>query len=268
MSEQSGIGWTEATWVIVEGCDPVSPGCANCFAVLVVHRLSRNPNPRVSGPLAGLVERRNGVPRWTGKVVCRHDRLEEPLRWKRPRLIFVPSLGDVFHPAVPDDFLAAVWRTMARADWHTFQVLTKHPDRMADFLRGREALPNVWLGASVERQREAEERLPLLVATPAVVRFASCEPLLGPLDLSPWLGSDRLSWVIVGGESGPRRRPMELAWLASVARQCQAAGVPVFVKQDTALRGGQQGRIPGDLWELKQLPVVVGEPAGMTGEGR
>ena len=244
MSEQSAISWTEATWNPTTGCDRVSPGCANCYALAMAKRLKAAGNPRYQkdgGPASG-----------PGFGLTVHpDLLGLPLRWRKPRLVFVNSMSDLFHEDVPDAFIAAIWKTMAQAPQHTFQVLTKRPDRMQRALtlsprlrlaaRDYWPLPNVHLGVSVENQRMADERIPVLLDTPAAVRFLSCEPLLGPLDLRPWLrpwpgycqvcggalkppsatsclacGSsdtdegppaprrfERISWVICGGESGP-----------------------------------------------------------------
>lgn len=273
MSEQSSIGWTDSTWPIVVGCDRVSSGCAACYAIREARRLGANPNPQVSSVYAGLVERQpNGQLDWTGLVRCLPERLDWPLRWTRPRRIFVPSLGDLFHEDVPDDFIDQVFAIMRRTRRHTYQVLTKRPARMADYLRtpGRAAaitalaaartpagwpmptvwpLPNVWLGTSVEDQRTAQARLPALATIRAPVRFVSFEPLLGPIDLHPWLGSGRFytpigafteplvydgasfEWAIIGGESGPQARPMDPEWARDLMRQCRSRGVAVFVKQ-------------------------------------
>jgi protein gp37 len=214
----------------------------------------------------------------TTGVLLHPERLDQPLRWRRPRRVFVNSLSDLFHPEVPDAFIAQGFQVMAAAPRHTFQVLTKRPGRMASLLprlpdlinandlalveeRARVTtwpLPNVWLGVSVEDQRAADLRIPTLLKTPAAVRFLSCEPLLGPVDLglaicrqtAPSYGHGltltivhlggccaralrgaALHWIIVGGESGPGARPMDLAWARSLVEQCQAAAIGVFVKQ-------------------------------------
>jgi protein gp37 len=172
-------------------------------------------------------------------------------------------MSDLFHESVPDEWLDRIFATMARCPQHVFQVLSKRPQRLYQWIVSYgPPLPNLWLGVSVENQRMANERIPWLLQTPAAVRFLSCEPLLSPIDLrgsDGWnwpLGPMRhrtLSWILVGGESGPRRRPMRLEWLRSIVDQCRAAQVPVFVKQDSASRPGQQGRIPDDLW-IQQFP--------------
>jgi protein gp37 len=190
-------------------------------------------------------------------VQLHEDRLEQPLHWKTPRRVFVNSLSDLFHPDVPNAFIDRVFFTMALAPQHRFQVLTKRPDRMRDYIARfvwstitfihQWPLPNVWLGVSVENQHFADERIPLLLQTPAAVRFISAEPLLGPVDLEKsnplwagvrladgerWTGTGgKLDWVIVGGESGPGARPFDLAWGRSIVSECRRQGVPCFVKQ-------------------------------------
>jgi protein gp37 len=134
MSDRSNIAWTNTSWVIVEGCDYVSPGCARCYAAPMVYRLSRAPNPRTALPLAGLTEKRGGVARWTGEVACREDRLDEPRHWRDSKMVFVPNRGDLFHEAVPWEFIDRVFGVMADCPRHTFQVLTKRPERLAEFL--------------------------------------------------------------------------------------------------------------------------------------
>jgi protein gp37 len=269
VSEKTAIAWTDATWNPVTGCSHVSEGCRNCYAEALSLRFGRSKLPWTA-------------PNAAENVKLHPERLKQPLRWKKPRRIFVNSMSDLFHEQVPDDFLVSVFMVM-RGAWgpdgdllpveqrprHIYQILTKRPERMRDFMRARYpegyGLPNVWLGVSVEDQRSADERIPLLLQTPAAVRFLSCEPLLGPVDLTAltvlepeppngpgaWLnaltghvaGPDdmlgaQIAWVIVGGESGPHFRPMDLAWAASLRDQCQAAGVPFFFKQAS-------GRLPG-----------------------
>jgi protein gp37 len=199
---------------------------------------------------------RQGQDPWT--VVLHPDRLDQPLTWKKPRRIFVNSLSDLFHENVPFDFVCDVFRVMQIAEQHTFQILTKRPARMLNFVKGickqgeiERLPPNIWLGVSVENQETADERIPLLLQVPAAVRFISAEPLLGPIDLGRYFnygskdergiclsggaGNPRstmgISWTIVGGESGPGSRPCDLAWVRSIKDQCQEAGVACFVKQ-------------------------------------
>ncbi len=244
MSHPTRIEWTEVSWNPITGCDRVSEGCDHCYALALARRLKAAGSPRYqldgrpprSGPGFGLTVH------W--------DKLEEPLSWRRPRLVFVNSMSDLFHPSVPLEAIRRIFLVMEKAEAHTFQVLTKRPGRMASVLsRIRpEPLPNVWLGTSVENQRWADVRLPSLIRTPARVRFLSCEPLLGRLDLRPWLA--RIDWVIVGGESGPQARPMDPEWVRSLRDQCLALGVPFFFKQwggRTPKAGGR--RLDGRTWD-------------------
>jgi protein gp37 len=256
MSDKSHIEWTDATWNPVTGCSKVSAGCKHCYAERDWARLAANPQTRYYG-------------RAFTDVQCHDDVLPLPLRWAKPRRIFVNSMADLFHPDVPDEFIADVFRTMAWAHQHTFQVLTKRPERMRRLLSDYEfqdavtdnahecadwpwPLANVWLGVSVEDQTTADERIPLLLQTPAVVRWISAEPLLGPISLDCWpvFGEDEkpfLHWVVGGGESGPLARPMHPAWARSLRDQCAAAGVPFLFKQWGEFRAGEEGQSPGDL---------------------
>ena len=288
MSVTSKISWCDSTWSPLVGCSRVSSGCANCYAVKEVRRLSGNPHPKIAADFAGLVERHgNGQLDWTGQVRVFQDRLRQPLHWKRPRRIFVNSMSDVFHENVPFHVIDDIFDIMKRAHWHTFQVLTKRPARMAqwadstnarhdDILGGYEGpgIPNIWLGVSVETQATADERIPWLLKIPTAVRFISAEPLLAPIDLraylpmgpwhdprgdhwcvecSRWKGA--LDWVICGGESGPKARPCDLDWLRSVVQQCQVSGVPCWVKQ--------VGRWPYEVSELdRAYPLKTKHKAG------
>lgn len=276
MSDKSAIEWTDATWNPTTGCTKVSPGCLHCYAETMDKRLvARNEGVRYV-PWTAYAQQREDTARagdGTYRAVRLHpERLDQPLKWKRPRRIFVNSMSDLFHEDVPDAFIDRVFAAMALTPWHTYQVLTKRPERMRAYLsdqwtgfRQREQmsalrpdlavidviypLPNVWLGVSAENQRWADARLPLLAQVPAAVRFVSCEPLLGPLDLREWLCQDgmdcrkspwllthycpdnKMDWLIVGGESGPGARPMHPDWARSLRDQCQEAGVPYFFKQ-------------------------------------
>jgi protein gp37 len=330
MSDNSAIEWTEATWNPTTGCTRVSEGCRHCY-------IERTPPFRIgrrrfdSSHIGG-----------TTGVMLHPERLEQPLRWRKPRRIFVNSLSDLFHEAVPDGYIARVWDVMAQCPQHTFQILTKRharmrswvtrwadtagdadvesPDGLPPMPRGPGAvravygsgrarlfadmldamgdpppgcayplydwmggqrwwppmLSNVWLGVSVEDQMWADIRIPALLDTPAAVRFLSCEPLLGPVDLRgwlsdpPWVDGDlwppsnarerSFDWVIAGGESGPGARPMDLAWARSLVEQCQTAGVPVFVKQLGTMAGGKAhhdiGTFPPEL-RVRAFPVVA-----------
>ncbi len=274
MSASSAIEWTDATWNPVRGCTKVSPGCANCYAETFAERFRGvKGHPYEQGFDLRLVP----------------EKLTEPLRWKKPRRVFVNSMSDLFQDGVPDSYIDQVFAVMALCPQHTFQVLTKRAERMRSYLvcepvqriadaigfgtvgsdlpyEHRQAaanrmlraypelkrqwpLPNVWQGVSVENQHFADERIPLLLQTPAAVRFISAEPLLGLVDVRRWLLPARcistgipmrrvpendlpaLDWVIVGGESGHGARPFDLAWARSIVQQCKAAGVSCFVKQ-------------------------------------
>jgi len=251
MSDISKIEWTDATWNPVTGCTKVSQGCKHCYAERTWARLSNNPKTIYHG-------------RAFTDVQCHMDRIEQPLRWRKPRRIFVNSMSDLFHDDVPDRFIADVFATIAATSWHTYQVLTKRPQRALELLGsgcmgGLEEMieesmalithsdliwpiPNLWLGVSVEDQAAADERIPLLLQTPAAVRWISAEPLLGPISFVGMFANtsdirdgtnalEVLDWVVVGGESGPGARGCRVADIRQIVRQCRAAGVPVFVKQ-------------------------------------
>lgn len=201
--------------------------------------------------------------RWTGTMSFHEPTLTKPLQRKKPMTYFVGSMTDLFHPGVQDDWLALIWMTMYTCKQHTFQVLTKRPHRMAEWLRDRPPLPNVWIGTTVENQMAAEERIPTLAGIPAAVRFLSTEPLLGPVELGlfgvipgrePYqVFHQRIDWVIAGGESGPGARPMEADWARGIRDQCVAAGTPFFFKQ----WGGDKsaGRVlDGKIWD--EYPAV------------
>jgi len=263
----TNIEWSDETWNPVRGCTKVSAGCTNCYAMRQAHRFSG-----AGKPYEGLTQIVKGKgPQWTGAVRTVPELLWEPLRWRKPRRVFVNSMSDLFHEDVPAGFIAHVFAVMAAAPRHEFQILTKRPARMAlllndpsfwasvwghgmehwwgteDLARSDEIgpdhpLPNVWLGTSVEDQAAADERIPHLLRTPAAVRFLSCEPLLGPVNLErnarPWGAGGAsarwlalLHWVIAGGESGPGARRCDVAWIRTLVDQCRAAAVPVFVKQ-------------------------------------
>lgn len=257
MSATSAIEWTDRTWNPTVGCTRVSAGCEHCYAEQLAARLDAMGQANYTG----LTRRHaDGSVGWTGTVRMLPDRLREPVGWKRPQRVFVNSMSDLFHDEVPTEFIEDVFAVMAACPQHTFQLLTKRPERMLDavWLLTEEhserpwPLPNVWLGVSVEDQSAAEARIPVLMETPARVRFLSCEPLLGEIKLR-WTPD----WVIVGGESGPSHRLMNLVHLDDLAAQCLQASIPLFVKQDSGPRPGQQGRIPDWAWALKQFPGVV-----------
>lgn len=259
MADRSGIEWTETTWNPVTGCDRISPGCDNCYALRLALRLKAMGNPSY---------RADGDPPTSGPgfgVAVHPAVVGLPYRWRRPRLVFVNSMSDLFHARVPRQFVADVFGVMADTPRHTYQVLTKRPERA---LRLADALPwppNVWLGVSAENQRYARQRIPRLLLTPAAVRFVSAEPLLGPIDLAQAVwpckgGPGRLDWVIAGGESGPGARPMDPDWARGLREQCQAAGVAFFFKQwggPTPKAGGRL--LDGRTWDDVPDTVNRGE---------
>lgn len=293
MSDKSAIEWTDATWNPTTGCTKISPGCAHCY-------IERTPAFRIAG---------NRFDRGKTDLTIFHDRLAQPLHWRKPRRVFVNSLSDLFHEDISDAFIDQVFAVMALTPRHTFQVLTKRAERMRQYIRNvrperleeaahglpvltwndlrnyRWPLSNVWLGVSVENQHFADERIAELVNTPSAVRFLSLEPLLEHVDLmaESHFFHHFIHWVIVGGESGPRARPFDLAWARSILRQCKPFGIPVFVKQLGAnarqlmirpgcsvreafepldlhdRKGGNIDEWPSDL-RIREFPAVVTQP--------
>jgi protein gp37 len=232
MATNSSIEWTETTWNPVTGCTKISPGCDNCYAIREARRLSGNPNRTVQQSYAGTTAKINGRINWTGQVHCIENRLDQPLHLKQPRRIFVNSMSDLFHEDVPDQYIRAVSDVMKYANWHTYQVLTKRAHRLQSLLKGdlrsHAKLSHIWWGVSVENRKQGLPRIKELQDAPAAIRFLSIEPLLedlGRIDLSG------IHWVIVGGESGPRSRPMQQSWVESIRDQCEAADVAFFFKQ-------------------------------------
>lgn len=266
------IKWATKVWNPVRGCSMVSTGCEHCYAMRQAHRFNFE-----DGPYEGLTRMTRSGPRWTGAIRVVDKHLDDPTHWQKPERIFVGSMSDLFHPGVPDSVVMRVWRVMRLTPHHTYLILTKRPERMRDWshiLNNDPPLPNVHLGVSVENQAAADERIPVLLETPAAVRWISVEPLLGPVDLDPWWvakstvdlaavvygGQVRhpnpkptLDWVVVGGESGPGYRPMKIEWLESIVEQCYAPDIPIYVKQDSGARSGKQGRIRDELWAHKEL---------------
>jgi protein gp37 len=235
MGDHSAIEWTDATWNPVTGCTKISPGCKHCYAERLAARLQRMGNPRYV----------NGF-----DLTLQPDQVELPLRWKRPRRVFVNSMSDLFHSEIPDQFIESVFRTMVRAHWHIFQVLTKRAERLPVIAPQLPWPKNVWLGVSVENAKYAE-RIDHLRKVPAAIRFLSIEPLLGPL---PNLNLDRIDWVIVGGESGPQHRKPDPAWIRELRDQCVESGVPFFFKQWGGLLPKSGGRmLDGQTWD--QMPL-------------
>ena len=287
MANKTKIEWTDFNWNFLRGCSRVSEGCRNCYAEGIAARFSGYDDKGKELPYFGLAQMVNGKPRWTGEISFHEDVLLQPLRWTKPRKIFVNSTSDLFHEKVTDDILDRAFAVMALTPQHTYQILTKRPERMKKYFDSRAKekieiwprviwqlmcglcspfcwpdfkddpdsrwpLKNVWIGVSVEDQKTADERIPLLLDTPAAVRWISAEPLLGPVDLAAHLtkfvssgieyghGFNRtdvghtkrlLDWIVVGGESGSNARPMHPDWARSIRDQCQAAGVRFFFKQ-------------------------------------
>lgn len=304
MADRTRIEWADATWNPVAGCTRVSPGCERCY-------IDWAPPFRVEGrhfvDAAG--QRSNAIGSSTG-VRLHPERLDQPIRWRRPRRIFVCSLADLFHDQVPDAYIARVWAVMALARQHTFQVLTKRPARMRALLSsglfqrwveehasteaGRIVncpwpLPNVWVGVTAEDQPRADQRVPILMETPAAVRFLSCEPLLGPVALSrlhaycpthDFAGGFctggcpdvRIpNWVIVGGESGPGARPMHPDWARALRDQCQGLRVPFLFKQWgewLPLEARQHLDLPSQQREWRSLGDCVTVRVGKRAAGR
>ena len=242
MAGESSIEWTEMTWNPVRGCRLISPGCTNCYAMKQAHRFS-GPNK----PYEGLTVVTTGRgPRWSGDIRLVPELLDQPLRWRKPRIVFVNSMSDLFHEDVPFDFILKVFSTMVKAERHTFQVLTKRSDRLLELNHELPWRRNIWMGVSVENS-DYVHRIDQLRATAGAVKFLSLEPLLGPL---PKLNLDGVDWVIVGGESGPRSRPMDPCWVSDIRDQCVDVGVPFFFKQWGGWNKKKTGRVlAGRTWE-------------------
>lgn len=322
MADGTHIEWTDATWNIVTGCSVVSPGCTHCYAMkLAGTRLRHHPSRQ------GLTIDSKAGPVWNGQVRFNAEWLDQPLRWRRPRRIFVAAHGDLFHDGVSDDQLDQIFAVMALTPQHAYQVLTKRAERMRAYLLAFDAerlsralrpiwkagepatrvdrfialpLPNVWLGVSVEDQTRADARIPLLLETPAAVRWISAEPLLSPVNLDhvkffdretesggrevgwesalngkrfdPWGGGDvdgfpKLDWVVAGGESGPGARPMHPDWARQLRDQCAAAGVPFLFKQwgDWAPEDYDHGVSPDACHDPWGEPRWPGHAVGFDG---
>ncbi len=223
MSTNSAIEWTEATWNPLTGCTKISPGCKHCYAERMAKRLQA----------MGQANYVNGF-----QLTLHEHVLTRPLQWKKPRMIFVNSMSDLFHDDVPLPFIQQVFAVMREASWHTFQVLTKRATRLAALSDEIDWPANVWMGVSVETQKYTA-RIDQLRQTDAAVKFLSLEPLLGPL---PSLNLTDIDWVIVGGESGPHARPVREAWVLDIRDQCQTVGVPFFFKQWGGVRKKRRGR--------------------------
>jgi protein gp37 len=268
MAAKTPIEWTEATWNVLVGCSIISLGCIYCYAMALARRLkgialakiAKGKNP---GRLRHYIDVIGDDGRWNGNVVFVPEAPEDPIRWKRPQMIFVNSMSDLFHESIPVADIRRICMVMAEANHHTYQVLTKRAARMRELLCGElrdfACLKHMWWGTSVENRRHGFPRIEALRETPAEVRFLSVEPLLedlGPLDLNG------IHWVIVGGESGPSARTMEADWVRSVCDQCQAQGVSFFFKQWGGRRKKASGRIlDGRTWdEMPRTGLPVIEP--------
>ncbi|HUP17286.1 MAG TPA: phage Gp37/Gp68 family protein [Acidimicrobiia bacterium] len=240
MADHSGIEWTEATWNPTTGCDRVSPGCLNCYAATMSKRLKAMGSEKYQA---------DGDPRTSGpgfKLTIHPDSLYLPKTWKQPRVVFVNSMSDLFHPDVPVKFINDVFGVMRDTPQHTYQVLTKRSQRLRNLAPHLEWPTNVWMGVSIEHDKY-RFRLSHLRIVPAAIRFLSLEPLLGPL---PNLNLAGIHWVITGGESGPNARRVELGWIADIRDQCRTASVPFFFKQwggRTPKAGGRE--LDGRTWD-------------------
>ncbi|MBT4691519.1 MAG: DUF5131 family protein [Rhodospirillaceae bacterium] len=244
MAGLSDIEWTDATWNPVSGCRVLSAGCTNCYAMRMAARLQAMDHPSYRG-----TTRKSGTRYvWTGETHLLEDTLDIPLTWKKPRLVFVNSMSDLFQDNIPFEYVERVWQTMEKAKVHTFQILTKQPERMAEFLkrRNKPALKNVWLGASVEDEC-VTYRIAELKRCRAAVRFISFEPLIGPVGK---INLSDIHWAIVGGESGPNSRPLDINWVDQIFDQCELYDVHFFFKQWGGVNKKRTGRtFKGRTWD-------------------
>ncbi len=248
MGDRTGIQWTDATWNPTTGCSKVSPGCKNCYAERFAFRLQKMGNPKY----------KNGF-----EFTSHPEALDLPLTWKTPRKVFVDSMSDLFHESMPRGFLKRCFDVMARADWHVYQILTKRPGRMLDFVQSYGYVPDhIWLGTSVELSMY-KHRMDTLRNIPVRIRFVSFEPLLGPLGKLDLRG---ISWAIVGGESGPGHRPVNAEWIREIRQQCKQQAVALFFKQWGGRTPKSGGRLlDGREWNdypkqnsvLEELPLLV-----------
>lgn len=240
------IPWTEETHNPFVGCSKVSEGCQNCSALPFAVRHAHNPKFPLDARIAyqSVIEKKNGKWNWNGKTALIESRLHDPFKWKNPRMIFLCFMGDLFHPSNSFEDIARVFEIVKQTPHHTYQVLTKRAERMAEYFEVvQDVSNNVWIGVSAENQEQADKRIPILLQIPAKVRFVSIEPMLGKIDLEKiafkkfqnWLNNNEtqytLDWVICGGESGHKARPLHPDWVRSLRDQCQAANVPFFFKQ-------------------------------------
>lgn len=249
MAGLSDIEWTDATWNPVSGCLMISPGCTNCYAMRMAARLQAMSHPSY----IGTVRKSGGRPVWTGRVNLIDKALEAPLRWRKPRKIFVNSMSDLFQDGVPTEYIEKVWRVMLEANHHIYQILTKRPDnlkRIADELK-LAAAPHIWLGTSVENDKFVD-RIQVLRSVPASIRFVSFEPLLGAVGK---VVLKDIHWAIVGGESGPGARTMEHVWVDEIKHQCRKSETAFFFKQWGGINKKVAGRVfRGRTWD--EYPVA------------
>lgn len=250
---ETSIEWTDATWNPVAGCTVLTAGCTNCYAMRMAARLEAMGTDKYRG----LTRKSGGRAKWTGKITLDHKALSIPGTWSKPRRVFVNSMSDLFHSDVPAEFIAKVWKIMADTPRHTYQILTKRPDRMAEIVPNLQRLANVWLGTSVEDHRVLD-RVDELRKVPAFVRFISFEPLIGSVadaDLND------IHWAIVGGESGPNARHMESVWVEEIESLCRDAGTAFFFKQ----WGGKNKAATGRLFRgrtFDEMPLGIEQVFG------
>lgn len=236
MAEHSGIEWTESTWNPLTGCTKISPGCKHCYAERMAFRLKA----------MGQANYANGF-----KLTLHENALEKPLEWRKPQVIFVNSMSDLFHKDVPVEFITRVFDVMKRAHWHQFQVLTKRAERVAELSPYLEWVDNIWMGVSVENEKY-KFRIDHLRTTGAKTKFLSLEPLIGPLGQ---LDLQNIDWVIVGGESGPGARPIQQKWVTDIRDQCLRDRVPFFFKQWGGVQKKKAGRtLEGRTWD--EMPIA------------
>lgn len=241
--KDSKIRWTTNTWNVFTGCDKVSPGCTNCYAELIA-------------------ETKRGTPAFPNgfEVTPRLHKMRDPLKWKKPSRIFVNSMSDMWHPDIPKENVKEMFAVMNQASWHQFQILTKRPGYGLTMAKEVEWTPNIHMGVSVENA-DYMNRIKTLKKIPAAVRFLSCEPLLGPIDLTDVLADGSIHWVIDGGESGPKRRPGDYDWFRQIRDACLDAGVAYLHKQGFAYRSEQDAVLDGRTWDQYPLPIGCNDPS-------
>jgi len=250
---ETSIEWTDATWNPVAGCTVLTAGCTNCYAMRMAARLQAMGHPSYRK-----VTRKSGHrPVWSGRIQLNANALSVPSKWRKPRKIFVNSMSDLFQDGIPAEFIARVWHTMHTANWHIFQVLTKRPENMLRVVTDLSlpVLPNVWLGTSVE-SAEYKWRIERLRSVPAAIRFVSFEPLIGRIGE---IDLHQIHWAIVGGESGPRARPMHVEWVDEIRKQCDENEITFFFKQWGGVNKKAAGReYRGRIWN--EFPVIASAP--------